>query len=381
MGATCALSGPTDSRPDRGRGHADTDDEGRVALTVGSTEIDRLIVSPRDTYWSAIFNDIDTDNFTELNAKLQAFDVGQVAAWRHRLMGFDQAAPSLTGLGVSVAIIDSGIASTATSIHPAGGINTLDGSDPATWNIDEKGHGTHCAGIIAAQPAVGGSIRGGAPGVALYSVKVFPGGYISDLVEGIEWCIANNIDLVNMSLGNPEPSEVLAAAIAEAFANGITVFAATGNQNTHVAFPAALPDVIGVGAIGRTDSFPRTSAHTLKVGNYRDWWGGLFNANFSNFGSEVLVCAPGVAIASTVPTGYAAWDGTSMACPAVTALAALVLEANPWLRTRDARQPQALRWILATAAVDMGLPPEIQGHGLPTVPRALAAAQQFTRRS
>ena len=70
-----------------------------------------------------------------------------------------------------------------------------------------------------------------------------------------------------------------------------------------------------------------------------------------------------------------------MACPSVTALAALVLEANPWLRTRDIRQAQALRWILATAAVDMGLPPEIQGHGLPTVPRALAAAQQFTKRS
>ena len=75
--------------------NATTDNEGRVTLTVGSTEIERIIVSPRDTYWSAIFNNIDTDNFTELDAKLQAFDLGQVAVWRHRLMGlYDQAAPS-----------------------------------------------------------------------------------------------------------------------------------------------------------------------------------------------------------------------------------------------------------------------------------------------
>lgn len=357
---------------------ANTDEQGNARVVVGTADIDRIIVSPRDSYWSVIFNQIDTDNFTELSVKLQAFSPVETTAWWHRLMGFDQVAQALTGSGISVAVIDSGIAATAKSLYPVGGINTLDGADPVTWNVDEKGHGTHCGGIIAAQTdAAGASIQGCAPGTSLYSVKVFPGGYVSDLVEGIEWCMANGIELINMSLGNPEPSAILAAAIDSAYAQGITVVAATGNEGSHVAFPAAHPRVIGVGAIGRANSFPDNSAHALRVGRYTDWWGGLFNASFSNFGAGVHVCGPGVAIASTVPTGYAAWDGTSMACPCITAMLALVLEACPHLRTGDFRQPEALRWILANAAVDMGLPPAIQGHGLPTMPRVLASAQQL----
>jgi minor extracellular protease Epr len=67
-----------------------------------------------------------------------------------------------------------------------------------------------------------------APDVALYVVKVLPGGYASDLLEGLQWCALNHIELVNMSLSRPEPSPALAMALDEAHARAVTVFAATG---------------------------------------------------------------------------------------------------------------------------------------------------------
>lgn len=357
-----------------------TGPDGVAILDAVPPEVDRVVVSPRDSFWSAIVENVARRDSAQLDVALSPLDAGAVAAWFHRLLGVDRVAPFLRGRGVSVAVIDTGIAPANGALRPVGGLNTLDGADPARWDVDEKGHGTHCAGIIAALPPDGAGPRGIAPGVALYSLKVFPGGFVSDLVEAVEWCTMHRIDLVNMSLGNPEPSAVLAAALADAHGRGVTVVAATGNESTHVAYPAALPTVIGVGAIGRFGSFPESSAHVLKVGRYRDWWGGLFDGSFSNFGPEVNLCAPGVAIASTVPTGYAAWDGTSMACPIVTALAALALEACPWLRTGDAFQPEALRRILASAALDLGLPESVQGAGLPTAPRILAVGGGSTAR-
>ncbi len=82
-----------------------------------------------------------------------------------------------------------------------------------------------------------------------------------------------------------------------------------------------------------------------------------------------------MAVLSTVPTGYAAWDGTSMACPFISGLAALVLEAYPGIRTGDAAQPAQVRHILAANATDLGLPPELQGAGLANAGLALRAAR------
>jgi subtilisin family serine protease len=202
----------------------------------------------------------------------------------------------------------------------------------------------------------------------------------SDLVEAVEWCIHNQIDVISMSLGSANPSQVLAMALRDAYDRGITSVAAVGNENSNVAYPAAYPTVLGVGALGRFGTFPEDSAHMLKVGNTRDFQGGLFAASFTNFGQEVDVCAPGVAVLSTVPTGYAAWDGTSMACPMVSALVALILEANPAIRTGDPGQPEAVKAMLYKSSVNLGMPPHIQGRGFPLATMALAAAQPSPRR-
>jgi subtilisin family serine protease len=353
-----------------------TDAQGRATLQTNEASLVRVITSPRDTYWARFVEDVMVTDKGALEMSLKPLMVSGAYSWGHRLMNFAAVNSYWTGRGIKVAIIDSGISDKLDDIKPQGGYNTLDGEDPNAWNVDEKGHGTHCCGIIAAKTnAVG--IRGGAPDAEVYSVKVFPGGFVSDLVEAVEWCVTNRMDVISMSLGSREPSDVLAGALRDAYDRGITCIAASGNDRTQVAFPAAFPTVIAVGAIGSFGSFPEDSAHTLKIGKATDWTGKLFAADFTNFGPEVEVCAPGVAILSTVPTGYVSWDGTSFSCPLVTALVALILEASPYIRTGDAQQVEYVRSILQSSAADLGMPPMIQGRGLPLANRALAAAQQY----
>ncbi len=350
---------------------AETDAQGQATLETAEASLVRVIASPLDTYWSRVIEDV-TVGRDALAIELTPL-VGRGYSWGHHLMQFDQVHQWFTGREVKVAVIDSGVSNQLPDFMPKGGHNTLDGADPATWFVDEKGHGTHCAGVINCWHRPDG-LRGGAPDAEVYSVKVFPGGHVSDLVEAVEWAIQNRMDVISMSLGSAAPSQVLANALSDAHARGITTIAAAGNEATHVAYPAAFPTVIAVSALGRFGTFPEDSAHRLKVGQFTDWRGELFAASFTNFGPEVAVCAPGVAVMSTVPTGYTAWDGTSMACPMITALTALALEAYPSVRTGDGSQPEMVRSILTGAALDLGLPRTVQGFGLPQAVPALGSA-------
>jgi subtilisin family serine protease len=353
-----------------------TDASGRAQLLTNEALLKRVIVSPRDTYWSRLIENISVTDASDVNVTLKPLLVTGAYSWGHRLMNFAPVNNYWTGRGVKVAIIDSGISDKLQDIRPVGGYNTLDGQDANSWNVDEKGHGSHCAGIVSALAnAVG--VRGAAPDAEIYSVKVFPGGFASDLVEAVEWCIANRMDVISMSLGSRKLSQVLADTLRDAYERGITCVAASGNDSTAVAFPAALPTVIAVGAIGRYGTFPEDSAHGLKVGDHQDWTGKLFSANFTNFGPEIDFCGPGVAILSTVPSGYVAWDGTSFACPLITGLVALILEVSPEFRTGDSRQPEYVKSILQSSAANLGMPPHIQGAGLPLANQALAVIQSF----
>lgn len=353
-----------------------TDEQGKATLFTNEAELIRLIVSPRNGYWSRIVENVSLVDKSSLAITLKPLLVTGAYTWGHRLMSFSSVNHYWTGRMVKIGIIDSGICDKLEDVKPKDGYNTLEGEDPSAWNIDDKGHGTFCAGVIAAlNNAVG--VIGGAPDAEVYSLKVFPGGYVSDLVEAIEWCIQNRMDIINMSLGSQNRSLVLAGVLRDAYERGITCISAAGNDSTRVAYPAAFPSVIAVGAIGRFGTFPEDSAHTLKIGNELDWRGQLFSASFTNFGPEIDLCAPGVAILSTVPTGYASWDGTSFACPLVAALAALIIEACPVIRTGDAGQPEYVRSILQNSAANLGLSQFVQGRGLPSATQALSAASAY----
>lgn len=222
--------------------------------------------------------------------------------------------------GVKVAIIDTGIDYNHPNLRGRylGGYNFVDlNNDP----YDDHGHGTHVAGIVAAE-VYDSEFQGAAPEAMLYAIKVLAAdgsGYISDLVDGVDWAMNQGVQVMNFSLGTTYNSEVLEAKLADAQSRGIVLVGAAGNTNGgSLLYPAAYSSVIAVSA---TDS--------------NDNW-----ASFSSVGAELA--APGVAITSTVPGGgYATWSGTSMAAPHITASVALML-ANNQLNVRSRLHETAL---------------------------------------
>jgi len=253
------------------------------------------------------------------------------------------------GLGVKVAIIDTGIDKDHPDLQAniKGGVNFVSNpywrpADPEKWD-DDNGHGTHCAGIAAAVDNEEGVI-GVAPEAHLYGVKVLDrtgSGYVSDVIAGIEWSIANGMQVISMSLGSGSDISSLHDACDDAYGAGIVVVAAAGNSgpdDNTVIYPAKYDSVIAVSATNSDDSL----------------------ADFSSRGPEVELAAPGVSIYSTIPGGYDTKSGTSMACPHVTGTAALVIASDSSLSNVDVRQR------LQGTAEDLGDSGEdnLYGHGL-----------------
>ncbi|MBM3269140.1 MAG: S8 family serine peptidase [Candidatus Sericytochromatia bacterium] len=203
--------------------------------------------------------------------------------------------------------------------------------------IDDFGHGTHVAGIIAAA-ADGRGVVGVAPRVKIMAVKVLGptgGGTTWDIAQGIHHAVSKGAKIVNLSLGGPTSNGFVELLVADARAKGVLVVAAAGNngwnldgppvnagivQVPHTIYPAMYKGAMAVGATDDQD----------KLGN------------FSNYGKKVAVTAPGVKILSTMPTtpcamsvsggflkNYDVMSGTSMAAPMAAGAAALVMSAHP----------------------------------------------------
>src|SRR3989338_1112339 len=238
---------------------------------------------------------------------------------------------------IKVGVIDTGISLT----HPdlaaniKGGYNAI---RPGKNANDDNGHGSHVAGIIAAVNNSSGVV-GGAPQADLYAIKVLNAGgsgYLSDVIEGIEWSIANGMRVTNMSLGTTADIESMHEAVRRANAAGIVQVAAAGNSGGAVIYPAAYPEVIAVSA---TDS-------------------NNVIASWSSRGPEVDLAAPGVSIYSTYKgTGYKTLSGTSMASPHVAAAAALLL--NDHIGSNDTNgsggwDPDEIQTRLQSTATDLG---------------------------
>ena len=225
--------------------------------------------------------------------------------------------PSSAGQGVNVYIIDTGIRNTHENFNGrvALDFDAIGGS--TTYAADCDGHGTHVAGTAA------GLYTGVARKANIHSVRVLDctgSGYTSQIVAGIDWVAKNHVKpaVANMSLGGSK-STVENAAVTKAIAKGVTFVVAAGNSDDHACdySPASAPGAITVGATDNTDT--------------RAW--------FSNYDNCVDIFAPGVDIYSSIidsNTSYdGTWDGTSMAAPHVTGVAALFLSANPTAKPKD----------------------------------------------
>ncbi len=269
------------------------------AVEIPEQAIDRIKNNPRVAY-------------VEEDAKVYA--LGETLPWGvDRIDAEIVHADNNKGTGVKVAIIDSGIDKDHPDIEAniKGGVNFVSTppwrpADPDKWD-DDNGHGTHCAGIVAAVDNEEGVI-GVAPEADLYGVKVLDrtgSGYVSDVIAGIEWSIAKGMQVISMSLGGGY-SEGMETACYNAYEAGIVVVASAGNSGPDddtVGYPAKYDSVIAVSATDDTNTI----------------------ASFSSRGLEVELAAPGVDILSTYPGGYAIGSGTSMACPHVVGTAALVI--------------------------------------------------------
>lgn len=211
-----------------------------------------------------------------------------------------------TGKGVTVAVLDTGVAE-----HP-----DLPNVERVSVNglgvEDIQGHGTHVAGIIAA--AMGNGIGGAgiAPDARILSLRVMTNSgaiYDSTLIAGLQAAVKNGADIANISLGGLGYNATLQKAIDQAAAQGLTIVAAMGNDGTNcLNYPAGYDNVIAVVATDRTNT--RHSG--------------------SSYGTWADVAAPGKDIMSTLYTGgYGTKTGTSMAAPVVAGVAALYQSIHP----------------------------------------------------
>ncbi|MBP2706995.1 S8 family serine peptidase [Microbispora sp. RL4-1S] len=363
--------------------------DGRAVVTMtGETpeSVMSVVVKPRAGFWSRHLDrpalSTTGDNLVELvrlSDSFEGFPARQLLGWGRQAMGVDRLPPTFRGAGVRIAVVDSG----AAVRHPdlagqvAGGIDLV-ARKAEGWSLDQAGHGSHCAAVVAGADN-GRGVLGFAVEAETHACKIFPGGRFSDLIDALDYCIEQRIDVVNLSLGCRHPSPLVAAKIEQARDAGVACVVAAGNDGGPVGFPGTLPTVLTVAAIGRADAFPPGSAHAAEILEPRTAEG-YFSPRFTCHGPEVDVCAPGVAILSAVPPdAYAALDGTSMAAPHVTGLAALVLAhhedfAGPY-RARDARRVDRLFQIIRSSCVPVDLgDPRRTGAGMPNALLALGAA-------
>jgi serine protease AprX len=308
---------------------------------------------------SDVANDPAVDHLSSNHAVFTQMDI------TNQTIGADQVhaglaaagVPGLTGKGVGVAVIDSGV-------WPVPELNgrivaSVDFTDDKGRGLDQHGHGTHVAGIIAAS-GVGANddTRGVAPGAHIISLKVLDAqgrGYVGDVIEAIDWAIANrerfNIRVMNLSLGGPVLQswrlDPLCQAVERAYRSGIVVIASAGNFGRDqaglqiaggVTVPGNSPFVITVGA----SSTKRTPGrHDDTIATYSSWGPTLIDRlpkpEIVAPGSRVRgLLAPGSTLGAEHPelvtrsAGSVRVDlsGTSMAAAAVAGAAALMLQAE-----------------------------------------------------
>ncbi len=272
-----------------------------------------------------------------------------------------------TGRGIVIAVMDTGVDGT----HPDLQGQLVDGIEvrnmtalPATSNSDTDNHGTHVAGIIAAKND-GKGVVGLAYNAKIMPVRIFDPSWIGTVnyLRGVKWAVdhpTTPAKILSNSWGGAAYSQAVKAAVDYALSRNVIVVVSAGND-TYALWrrPASIPGVIAVAA---------TDPHNRK-------------ATFSTPGTWVSVGAPGVRVLSSVrsqttqagtglPLLYDYYDGTSMACPYVSALAALILEKHP------TATPYQVKKLIESTAKDIG-PAGFDpgtGHGLIQADKALTSA-------
>lgn len=259
--------------------------------------------------------------------------------WHLKRVGAETAWDYSCGQGVTVAVVDTGIACYDKAPFMKG--TDLRGTQCTSgWNFvdnraeawDDQGHGTHVAGTIAQTTNNGKGVAGLAYCATLMPVKVLSKqgwGTTANVAEGIRWAADHGAQVINLSLGGPIKSKILEDAVKHAVDEGALVVAAAGNSGKSVGYPAAYPEVLAVSATDSKDSI----------------------AWFSSRGPQVGIAAPGVAVTQQTICNngrdkcevFGTFNGTSMASPHVAGVAALLV-------SQGVTDPAALRADLQSTA-------------------------------
>jgi serine protease len=280
---------------------------------------------------------------------------------------------------VIVAVLDTGL-------HTGGEdtpLNLVPGYDFAYGDSNPRdldGHGTHVCGTIAQATNNGTGVAGVAFGVSIMPVKVLNdsgSGSTSDIIDGIDFAVANGADVISMSLGYPpgsDPGPGLQAAITAAYEAGVVMVAASGNDSTTsvIGHPAAYDEVIAVGAtdFNNVVSYYSNQGPGLEVvapggdatvdasgDGYVD---GVLQETFGRKGRD---------------WGYYFYQGTSMATPHVSAVVGLLLSHGAGDGLSGSAKVEEIRQILHSTAVDLGAAgwDSVYGYGLIDAVAALEA--------
>jgi hypothetical protein len=334
---------------------------GKMSLSLGGTRVERLYVYPEHSYWGYFKKNFDAS--TTLNIRLTAIDTSYKDSLRHF---YNTPAWPVITTPLKIGIIDTGVGPHH-DLTVSGGLNTVPGEKPGDFQDNGEGHGTHVAGIIGAW----GGLRGVAAGVEIYSYRVFPkqgGASNFSIMKAIDRAIRDGCDLINMSLGESGTDEGIMSSIKEAYQKGTLCFAANGNDDrAPVNFPASYSLCVAVSAMGRKGTFPANTVQTSIVSAPYGTDKQNFIADFSCIGPETDLTAPGVGIISTFPGNrYAIMDGTSMACPAATGMAARILALEPALLSlpRNETRSNEMMKALARHAKKMGFGADYEGKGM-----------------
>lgn len=240
--------------------------------------------------------------------------------WALTMLGAERRWKTSTGKGVVVAVVDTGVSGTHGDLRGRV-LAGRDFIDPGTSAVDENGHGTHVAGIIAATAGNKMGIAGLAPQAKILPVRVLDSAGEGDnagVAKGIIWAAQHGAHVINLSLGSTQNDSAIGAAVTYAQSRNAVVVAAAGNTGcglfgSRTEYPAAYEGVLGVGAISSDRRI----------------------ASYSSCGRWVDVVAPGTAILSTTiwapdrglgcqrGAWYCSMSGTSMATPYASATAAL----------------------------------------------------------
>lgn len=313
------------------------------------------------------------DNEVTINLQDSVPMIGADQVWQM----VDSYGQSITGQGIEVAIIDTGIDYTHLDLGGGfgPGYKVTQGYDFVNNDVDpfdDNGHGTHCAGIVAAD----GYLKGVSPGATLHAYKTmdeYGSGNESDVIAALERATDpdnnpstnDSVDIVNLSLGGPGgPDDPLAVAVNSVVNEGIIVVAAAGNGGAGFATitsPGVASKAITVGASDKNDILANFSSRGPVV------------ENFELVKPEIV--APGVSILSTVPLHgglgspdrYLQLSGTSMAAPHISGSAALIKQLHPdW-------SPAMIKANLINTSNDLNLSPYFQGSGRVQVKNAISS--------